>query len=660
MPVEQPVMRTDDMGAKCIRYHFPMLSRALRVFLPLALLAAFVFWVCAFRIFDADFFWHVTAGTLMRTTGGLITVDPFSWTREGLPYLANHEWLAQIILSFVLDLFGSTGVIILRSLLVTLALALPVLTGWKRAWAYVPLAMLAALVIKGGAMDRPHLWTWMMVSAFLYISSTVLLRAVPGAPRSRDMKWPFIALLALQILWVNLHGGAALLGVIIGGAWVLQLLFDRWHAGALMLNRETLMIVGFPIALILVLMVSPLGWENLSYVQTLLTDTTTRFIAEWQPRAWALYLQDLWPFWIAAMGSVVLIRKQLVFSILLLIIFGFLSRQAYRHEMVFVLVALGITVLQLEHSERWKERMERVCSVIWRPMAISGMVMLALVLHGRSVNNTFANRYDAHGYGLNDRAADVVAFLERERVDGKAFNTYGLGFELLAHGRRVFVDGRNVDYGEEFLSALFTAADDPSAFRSLETKHGFTVALIDLSDAKEGRPIPYLIPLSQDPSWVLVYLDDAVAAYVKDDAAHKDLIARERLKILTPENVTSGKVLSSVTDLGPVIAELKRAAAGAPHAFQARVLLGRALVAQGNLTDASAVAEEAVALRPDDYRGYEVFGLLYARAGEYDRADFAFGEAISRLSAKEAEPLRAYVARIFEGVGQEERAKKYR
>jgi tetratricopeptide (TPR) repeat protein len=207
-----------------------------------------------------------------------------------------------------------------------------------------------------------------------------------------------------------------------------------------------------------------------------------------------------------------------------------------------------------------------------------------------------------------------------------------------------------------FLSKLFAAADDVSAFRILESEYGFTVALLDLADAKTGT-ITYAGSL--DSSWVLVYIDDAVAAYVKDVPAHADVIARLRYRILTPENFTSGKVLGGITDFAPVITELTRAAAQAPGSFQARLLLGRALVAQGNLTDASSAAAEAVTLRPDDYRGYELFGLMYARAGEYGKAETAFNEAISRLSSKEAGPLKEYVARIFEGVGEEQRAKRY-
>ena len=635
------------------RYPVSMLSRVLRL-LPLAFLIAFVFWVCVFKVFDADFFWHVTAGKLMRTTGGLIVTDPFAWTRAGLPYLANHEWLAQIVLSLVLDAFGATGVIVLRSLMVSLALSLPVLIGWRRAWAYVPLAMLAALVIKGGAMDRPHLWTWVMVGAFLFVSASVLMDEV----RSRKkILTSFIALFLLQVLWVNLHGGAALLGVVIGGAVSLQLLLDRWRFGEPLFSRDGCILVLLPLSLVLALMVSPLGWENLTYVQTLLTDRTTQFIAEWQPRPWGLYLRDLWPFWVAALASIALARRHLVFSVLVLLVFGFLSRQAYRHEMLFVIAVLVLTIAQLEQSEWWQSLADRISRYRWQSYAGLSIIIVALTLYGRTVNRTFASRYNAHGYGIVDRTADSVAFLAREEIDVKAFNTYGLGSELLSHGLPVFIDGRNVDYGEEFLSKLFAAADDVSAFRILESEYGFTVALLDLAGAKTGT-IPYVASL--DSSWALVYVDDAVAAYVKNVPAHADLISRLRYRILTPENFISGKVLGGITDFAPVITELTRAAAQAPSGVQARVLLGRALVAQGNLSDASSAAAEAVALRPDDYRGYELFGLLYARAGEYDKAEIAFDEAINRLSRVEAGPLKEYVARIFEGVGESERAKRYR
>jgi len=624
---------------------FPHRENSLNI-LALLGVTAFVFWVCAFKIFDADFFWHVTAGRLMRQTGWLITTDPFAYTREGLPYLANHEWLAQVILSLIFDLFGPTGVIFLRSLLVTAAVVPILLIGRKHLWIYAPLAMLAALTIRGGAMDRPHLWTWVMVAAFLLLSARVLERG--------RMQWKDVLIfIGLEILWVNFHGGAALLGVVISAALVAELI---------LCERTMDVRAALPLFLIVALMISPLGWQNITYIQTLLTDSTTRFIAEWQPRAWAPYLRDLWPFWLAALGALAITRKHLVFSILLLAVTGYLSRTAYRHEMLFVLVATAMTIFQLEQSDVW-ERGVRWMHERWT-WSVPSMVIAVIVLiwYARSENLAFANRYHAHGYGIIDRTADAVTFLDREKLTGKVFNTYDLGSELLYHffpERKIFVDGRNVDYGEEFLSRLFAAATDADAWRALEEQNSFAIAIVDTADLHNDF-LPYITHLQNNPHWTLIYLDDAVAVYVKDVPEYREIVARSRYRLLTPLNLQSGDILQTISDPKLLVSDLLQSIEQAPHGVDARLLLARFLIAQGLTGDADLYVQETLALAPDNYRPHEVLGLLRAREGKFDEAEKAFGAALARLGREEARPIRAYIGKIFNQLDEQKRARRYR
>ncbi len=626
----------------------------------LGAIIAFVFWICSFNIFNSDFFWHVTAGKLIIFSGKLITTDPFAYTREGLPYLANHEWLAQVILFLVFELSGAMGVIVLRVLLVAAAVTLPLVAGGKRFWVYAPLAMLAVIAVRGGAVDRPHLWTDAMVSAFLMAAALLLMNPSRSAQRIRRT---FITLVILQILWVNLHGAAAMLGVGIGGALSLQLLVDRWREREPLFHPQGIVIVLFPVALALALLCSPIGWENISYVHTLLTDNTTRFIAEWQPLAWPAYIRDLWPFWLAVLTSLAIGRRHLLFSLPVLIGFGIFSRMAYRNETIFVVATLSLTVLQLEESFRWHRLLDWFSRYQWQSRTCMAAVIAGLLVYGSSVNRSFALRYNVSGYKVLDRTADAAAFLDREKIEGKIFNPYNLGAELLYHfspKRKVFVDGRNIDYGDAFLTPLIAAATDPAAFRRLEDQYGFTVALIDLSDARESDFIQYLEPLRRDPSWVPVYFDDDVAVFLKDVSENHEAIARLRYQILTPENFTSGQAIVGVTDYAPVIAELERAVAQAPHSLQAKFLLGRVLIAEGKMTEAGQTAQEALALRTDDYRPYQLLGLVLARQGKYDAAEQAFTISLTKLTAADAKPIRAYIAMIFDNLGEHKRAARFR
>lgn len=171
---------------------------ALALFLGSAVL------LCAFKILDRDFWWHITAGEMMWRSGHLIAIEPFAYTREGLPYLATHEWLAQLFL--------------------------------------------------------------------------------------------FFALLFLQVLWVNLHGGAAMVGLLVIGALLLQRFRDRWHD--LRVRQEDArfeigMLSVASVLMALALFASPNGLDTFDYLHHLLTDQTIAFINEWRPRPPGEYLWNL-------------------------------------------------------------------------------------------------------------------------------------------------------------------------------------------------------------------------------------------------------------------------------------------------------------------------------------------------------------------------------
>ena len=621
--------------------------------LAITAVIGFVFWICAFKIFDADFFWHVTAGRMMRQAGAIITVDPFAYPREGLPYLSNHEWLAQIIFSIVFDAFGAIGIILLRSLLVALACILILLTARKDLWLAAPLVMFTALGMRAGATDRPQLWSWGMVSAFLFASASLLRR--PQATLRQILGTTGI-LVVLQVLWVNLHGGAAVLGVVIGGALAVQLLSDRWRAGMSINEVSVLFILTIPVLLSLALLMSPLGRQNLAYIVSLWNDKSVRLITEWQPREFGLYIGDRWFFWVIALGSIAVFRRNVLFSAIVLLTIGALSRTAYRHEVLFVLVATTIALLQLRDSDllAFLKRHFR-----W---SLSGAAILAaaVILNGRSRNLAFANKYQAHGYGTVDRAADVCDFLKSHKISGKIFNTYNLGFELIGHlspQRKVFVDGRTVDFGEEFLTRLYAAGGDVNEWHALEQEYGFTIALVDTKDLEPGEAMPYIVHLEADPTWNLVYLDDHIAGYVKSTPEHQDLIRTARYDILTPETFRSDDALKMAS--AALEDELRRSVASAPHSIEARILLGRYLIVQGRTADAEPVIHDALKTAPDDYRTYEALGLLRAREGKLDEAERAFDDALALLGREEGEPIRAVAKRIFEYLGEHERAKRY-
>jgi hypothetical protein len=72
------------------------------------------------QFIDPDVFLHLKIGEWIWLYGRIPTVDPFSFTRFGQPWVA-HEWLFELIMYLTHRIGGVMGLAIVRSLATALA-----------------------------------------------------------------------------------------------------------------------------------------------------------------------------------------------------------------------------------------------------------------------------------------------------------------------------------------------------------------------------------------------------------------------------------------------------------------------------------------------------------------------------------------------------------
>ena len=315
----------------------------------LTLLGAGIIYLSAFKMLDRDFWWHITAGKIMTQTHSLIKTGPFAHTREGLPYLATHEWLAQVILYAIHSTGGIPAIIAFRTLSMAVTFGLLLLIDKKRIWINTIFVLLGAVVAQGGFMDRPQLLTFMIFSGWILLSIHALTHKIT----MREIAIGTV----LQIIWVNSHGAASILGIMFVGSLLAQRLWqymrDTNHKHKQPLLTDIQMLALWSIATLLALLVSPAGLGNITYLYNLMGDQTIQFISEWQPRPWDEYLPSLGPIIAISIIALILGKKDIVFSALLLGATFYASRQAVRHEMLFAFTATGLTIYQLKFSLGW-------------------------------------------------------------------------------------------------------------------------------------------------------------------------------------------------------------------------------------------------------------------------------------------------------------------
>ena len=569
--------------------------------------AVLVLFIALFKVGNTDFWWHIKAGQILRDTGW-ISLDPFTYTRLGQPYLAHHEWLAQVFLSLIFDVSGVVGITVFRMLIMLTVFTVPLLLHKKNMWCNAVLAVLAATGARPAFTDRPQLFSFVFFS--IIVSLCIVYLEAPEKTRQRILMYLPVAI----IVWSNLHGAASLTGIAVIGALVVQ----RMVSGALN-TKEWKWLVGCLTLLFVAPMVSPSGVGNLTYAFSLLTDQTAQLIAEWQPAALGMYLQHTAVLWVVSLVAMTTTRRSIIFSTLVLLGMGYLSRSAVRHEALFLISALALTVYQLRYNDHWNT----LLSTFYRNQKLYVGVMAAVLItlgvytHVRAYD---VNRVDhLFGIGLHEPIKGAYEFLERQSITGPMFNNYNAGGELLYRGypdRKVFIDGRNIDYGYDFMNKAIVAGLDTTVWTELEQEHKFTHAVIYYDVQADGEVIPYTDVLDEARGWSLVYLDDYAAVYVKDrpDISPITLINPYMLHHqVMPEAMTNEQFNALQSELNFMIDSR-------PDSIKPRLYLARLYMLIGAFEPSEVLLQKALIHQPNNYRIYISMAQLHMEKEEWPQA----------------------------------------
>ena len=115
-----------------------------------------------------DTFWHLRTGEIITRNKEIISTDPFTFHSEGEKWLyPSLNWLSEVQLFTVYNIFGFTGLNILIALIATISMAFiffsmsgsPILRGFV-----LILATITARIYWGA---RPHIYGFLFTSIFI-------------------------------------------------------------------------------------------------------------------------------------------------------------------------------------------------------------------------------------------------------------------------------------------------------------------------------------------------------------------------------------------------------------------------------------------------------------------------------------------------------------
>ena len=446
-------------------------------------------------------YWHLYTGQYIVETRTIPMSDPFSWTRQGVPW-ADVHWLSQVIMYVVYRLAGLAGLALGVGLLAVLAFAFV----WKQlsggVFVRAAIVLLAATTASPNLTPRSQMATFVFVAVLGYVLFLYKWRQV-------DRLW---WLPLIFVLWVNMHGGYIagfmLLGAFIAGEAIGNLL--HLSGDEIVSWRRLGKVLGITLVSGAVLLINPYTIAALQLpFKTVNIGVLQDFIQEWaSPNFHQVSLQPMLWMLLLTLVTIGFSRRRLdLTDALTLTLFATITFLAQRNLGLFALICAPILSRHISviiERSRWGQRpLSKGLPIL--NVAVLGLIVVAVVGYTMvTLNPTVQTKAEVKA--LPVAAADWIV---QHKPSGPLFNSYNWGGYLLwrlGAEYPVYVDGRTDVYDDAFLrNFLAITLVSPDYDRRLENT-GAKIVLIESGSVLDNF-------LARHAQWRETYRDEMAVIY---------------------------------------------------------------------------------------------------------------------------------------------------
>ncbi len=446
-------------------------------------------------LIDPDTQWQITVGQWILDHRAVPETDVYSFTMRGQPWIST-QWLAQVAYAKVYAWAGWTGPVVLAAAAsaATFALLARFLSRRISASATLVFVSVAFALTAPHILARPHV-----------LALPVMVAWIGGLIAAADRhRAPSFWLLALMVLWANLHGGfvfglvmiapIALDAVVNAEARLRKLLALRWAA--------------FAAFALVASCCTPYGWNALLASQKILAlGSALPLITEWRPADFG----TLRPFEICLLGGFGLalfagIKLPPLRILLLLGLIHMALAQARAGEILALLAPL-VLAAPLARQIGGAEVPDSDAPALPRGLLFAGVAITLL-----TGTLAFASM---HRFEPNTRNSPVAAVAALKKLNlERVLNDYDFGGYLIASGVAPFIDGRTELYGEKFFvdhNAASGLMEPENLFRLLE-EYKIEATLMRTQSAATKL-------LDHIDGWQKVYADDIATIHLRKAGA---------------------------------------------------------------------------------------------------------------------------------------------
>lgn len=503
-----------------------------KLFIPsifdIILITVFATTIIVFPLIKSyDIWWHLRTGDLILNRIFPFT-DIYSFTAFGKPWIL-HEWGSEVIFAFVYKNMGIAGLIMLRSLLFALTLALVFKIMLCRN-INILIAFVFTLIITIGTANtfnvRPHLFTnlFLVILFWIYIefrhnNKQKLLRFLP----------------LLFVLWINLHGGFIIGFIFLGTCILAELLniFIKFNNEQILSSSECKALILYTLLSFAACFINPNTYKGVLYPLLYMGDQMpNNFITEWAP-------STIWNnvalgpvIFLAVVGLALNKKKLCLYEIFLILVFTFFAFSAVRHISIFALIAVPIITPLWQHIilvffNQFKEISHGKLNLVLQKVSAYFINRSSFFLYMEKHLNYhllvflivigFIIIYETAGEQLNvglkktSYPREAVDYIKDNNIKGNIFNQYAWGGFLIWRfpDKKVFIDGRMDVYKKEISEPYVTVINMKEGWEDVLEQYSIKHILV-----KKDKIISKFLTKISD-KWILVNESDNACFFSK-------------------------------------------------------------------------------------------------------------------------------------------------
>lgn len=465
-----------------------------------------------------DLGYYLKMGEIIVTTHTVPSTNLLSYTNPNFPFI-NANWLSEVFFYSIYKLFGGNGLIILAIVLALLSFGLLVknVFGKYKLLAFTIVSLLYIQIVYERTEVKPELFSYLLLALFIFILY-----------KFRKVKTNLIYLLIpLQLLWTNLH-----IFFFLGYATITLFLLDELIRNKFKFEKSKTLLIILSSSIVSTLInpnfirgafyplfvMQNYGFkveENSGFLTAINSYTDTTFLF------FEIAIALLW------VGILFTWNKLKPIDILLSIFFTFLGLFAVR---MFPLFAIGtfipLLIVVNEIINFLEKKQKKFGQKMIRKIEIVAIIIFFLLLIPSIKQNI-----DIHGFGFGtiDNAKESIEFVKKNNIRGPIFNNYDIGNYLdfsLYPKEKVFVDGRPEAYPKSFFDNIyFPMQNSQRTFDLIDKNYGFNAIILAHTDTSPSGET-FLNIIIRHPNWKMVYLNNTVAIFLKQNAQNQKLIDR--------------------------------------------------------------------------------------------------------------------------------------